>query len=81
MSPWNEVLARVEAENDECLVEVLNGLGDADRREVTARLPDHLAERFADGVVNRLRVQEPTSGYRLAGAASAWAGPPRWPPG
>ncbi|MGS2642068.1 DUF7825 domain-containing protein [Streptosporangium sp. LJ11] len=69
MSPWNEVLARIEAENDECLAEVLNGLGDADRREVAARLPDHLAERFADDVVNRLRVQELTSGYRLAGAA------------
>ncbi|MBG0830562.1 hypothetical protein HS041_22630 [Planomonospora sp. ID67723] len=69
MNPWEEVLARIEAENDERLVEALNGLGDADRREVAARLPGHLVERSAGGFGDRLRVRELTSGYRLAGAA------------
>jgi hypothetical protein len=69
MSAWNGVLARIEAENDERLAEVLNGLDDADRREVADRLPDHLVERFTDGVVSEFRVRELATGYRLAGAA------------
>ncbi|SDL74649.1 DUF6493 family protein [Nonomuraea jiangxiensis] len=71
MTPWDEVLERIEAEDDQRLAEFLNGLGDADRRMVAGQLAGHLATRL--GGASRRQVMtrpgEPVTGYRLAGAA------------
>ncbi|WP_146104037.1 hypothetical protein [Nonomuraea solani] len=63
------MLHRVEAAALNDLAELLNGLGDAGRREVARHLPAHLAGRLRGGVEARWRVQELAPGYRLAGAA------------
>ncbi|MEV4895532.1 hypothetical protein AB0K48_39780, partial [Nonomuraea sp. NPDC055795] len=69
MNPWQEVLDRIEAGEDEELARFLNGLNDLGRRAVAVQLPAHLAEELRGGVEARWEIEGLAPGYRLAGAA------------
>ncbi|MFI7452720.1 DUF6493 family protein [Nonomuraea sp. NPDC049714] len=69
MNPWQEVLDRIEARDDEDLAAFLDGLNDLGRKAVAGQLPAHLAEELRGGFEARWEVEALASGYRLAGAA------------
>ncbi|MGN9839999.1 DUF7825 domain-containing protein [Nonomuraea sp. H19] len=69
MNPWQEVLDRIEAGDDEDLAKFLDGLSDLGRRAVAMQLPGHLAEELRGGFEARWEIEGLAPGYRLAGAA------------
>ncbi|MGP4102885.1 hypothetical protein [Nonomuraea sp. KM90] len=80
MNPWDEVLERIEAQDDERLAEFLNGLGDAERRMVARQVPDHLASRLdgapmaGQGAARRAGDRLPARRSRLHGRGRAGGG-------
>ncbi|MEV2270196.1 hypothetical protein [Nonomuraea africana] len=69
MNPWQEVVERIEAGENNDLVEFLSGLGELGRRAVAVQLPGYLA--------GRLEVADRAAGFRLAGAACLGGAPAR----
>ncbi|MFG2074708.1 DUF7825 domain-containing protein [Nonomuraea maritima] len=69
MNPWQEVLERIEARDDDGLATFLDGLNDLGRRAVALQLPGHLSEELRGGVRIRWEIEELAPGYRMAGAA------------
>jgi hypothetical protein len=75
MNPWQEVLDRIEAGDDEGLAMFLDGLSDLGRRAVAMRLPGHLAEELRGGFEARLEIEGLAPGWRVR---SASRGQSRW---